>query len=85
MATTRLNKLKIRERNLKDLIFAGLFQVNFDLFFHFAKFVVEKIVWAVSMRERNVLKLCLTKQLLHMFKLWCGWGINKECELEFFL
>ena len=75
----------MRERNLKDLIFPKLFQVNFDLFFHCAKFVVEKIDGAVSMRERNFLKPCLTKQLLHLFKLWCEWSINKEYELEFFL
>ena len=36
------------------------------------------------MRERNFLKPCLTKELLHMFKLWCVWSIDKEYELEGF-
>ena len=27
--------------------------------------------------KKKKIKLCLTKQLLNMFKLWCEWGINK--------
>ena len=26
--------------------------------------------------EKKKIKLCLTKQLLNMFKLWCEWGIS---------
>ena len=30
-----------------------------------------------SFYEEKKIKLCLTKQLLNMFKLWCEWGISK--------
>ena len=26
--------------------------------------------------KKKKIKLCLTKQLLNMFKLWCEWGIS---------
>ena len=26
--------------------------------------------------KKKKIKLCLTKQLLNMFKLWCEWGIR---------
>ena len=26
--------------------------------------------------KKKKIKLCLTKQLLNMFKLWCEWGIT---------
>ena len=29
-----------------------------------------------SFYEEKKIKLCLTKQLLNMFKLWCEWGIR---------
>ena len=29
-----------------------------------------------SFYEEKKIKLCLTKQLLNMFKLWCEWGIS---------
>ena len=29
-----------------------------------------------SFYEKKKIKLCLTKQLLNMFKLWCEWGIK---------
>ena len=29
-----------------------------------------------SFYEKKKIKLCLTKQLLNMFKLWCEWGIS---------
>ena len=33
-----------------------------------------------SFYEEKKIKLCLTKQLLNMFKLWCEWGISyKKC------
>ena len=28
--------------------------------------------------KKKKIKLCLTKQLLNMFKLWCEWGINHK-------
>ena len=31
-----------------------------------------------SFYEEKKIKLCLTKQLLNMFKLWCEWGIRWE-------
>ena len=31
-----------------------------------------------SFYEEKKIKLCLTKQLLNMFKLWCEWGIRKD-------
>ena len=27
--------------------------------------------------KKKKIKLCLTKQLLNMFKLWCEWGISE--------
>ena len=30
-----------------------------------------------SFYEEKKIKLCLTKQPLNMFKLWCEWGIRK--------
>ena len=27
--------------------------------------------------KKKKIKLCLTKQLLKMFKLWCKWGISR--------
>ena len=32
-----------------------------------------------SFYEEKKIKLCLTKQLLNMFKLWCEWGISLKC------
>ena len=32
--------------------------------------------------KKKKIKLCLTKQLSNMFKLWCKWGIgNSDAEL----
>ena len=31
-----------------------------------------------SFYEEKKIKLCLTKQLLNMFKLWCEWGISSN-------
>ena len=33
--------------------------------------------------KKKKIKLCLTKQLLNMFKLWCEWGIRAELNLVF--
>ena len=30
--------------------------------------------------KKKKIKLCLTKQLLNMFKLWCEWGISKNLQ-----
>ena len=33
-----------------------------------------------SFYEEKKIKLCLTNQLLNMFKLWCEWGISQELQ-----
>ena len=35
-----------------------------------------------SFYEEKKIKLCLTKQLLNMFKLWCEWGIRLSMKFE---
>ena len=35
-----------------------------------------------SFYEEKKIKLCLTKQLLNMFKLWCEWGISLFTNLK---
>ena len=32
--------------------------------------------------KKKKIKLCLTKQLLNMFKLWCEWGIKFGCGVQ---
>ena len=38
-----------------------------------------------SFYEEKKIKLCLTKQLLNMFKLWCEWGISLLKNFSIFL
>ena len=41
-----------------------------------AKHQLDKLLLEASMMEKKTFKLCLTKRLLNMFKLWCEWGIS---------
>ena len=50
-------------------------EVSSNLCFHCAKFEVDKHQSATSMKK-TVLKPCLAKQHLNVFKLWCEWGIS---------
>ena len=48
---------------------------------YYAKHQVDKPLLEASMMKRTF-KLCLTKQLLNMFKLWCEWGISLLSEMN---
>ena len=74
--------MKIGNRRLNHWLWHGI-QVNFNLCFHLCS-ICSRQKSKSSFYEGNNFKLCLTKQLLNMFKPCCEWGIRPKSLSDYF-
>ena len=61
---------------LHGIIQMNLLKCYIIIFFYRTKFAINKITVRNVYKENKFKQLCLTKQLLSIFKLWCEWDLS---------